>query len=145
MRKIFTRISLLACGLAAGSLTHASPADGSDEIAAAFARMLQHTPAQHAPARLVASHRDPLLAHLVAALAQRNGPAATSPGSARRSTAPGNLPTDPLAASFQRMLGHQPGSAAVEFDSASASDPLLSHLVAALRTERPAAPYQPRP
>lgn len=47
-----------------------------------------------------------------------------------------NIATDPVTASFQRMLGHQPPAADYRYVTESGNDPLLTHLAAALHQKK---------
>jgi hypothetical protein len=143
MNKTLAAISALTLGLAASTLAHATPPASADPVAAAFDRMLSHAPAHVTPAAAVAKSSDPLLDHLVASLARyRTGGAAQAVTEPAASNASRQLPTaareDQLAASFQRMLGHQAGNGEPQHTAEAAPDPLLKQLTAALWPERTA-------
>lgn len=145
MNKTFAAISVLTLGLVASTLVHAAPPANTDQVAAAFDRMLSHTPAHAAPAAAVARSGDPLLDHLVASLARRQ--ATTTDEAAlpeARQQLPTTTPEDQLAASFQRMLGHEGGNGEPQHAAEAAPDPLLKQLTAALWPERTAATTEQR-
>lgn len=49
-----------------------------------------------------------------------------------------NIATDPVAASFQRMLEHQPPATDYRYTTESGNDPLLTHLASALHRKNTA-------
>lgn len=129
-------LTLLAGTFAASLPAHADPATPTlDPVRAAFARLLEHAPTAEAP--LSANRSDPLLAHLLLALdpAAARRLAATPPTTAERIVAA--TPDDPLAASFQRMLGHEPTAGALQAAGAAAADPLATLLAARLWPQPP--------
>lgn len=140
MKKTLASIPALTVGLLSSALVLAAP-PAADPVAAAFERMLNHAPAHAAPAAVAsASTSDPLLDHLVASLARHRTGSPTetaSPDAHPRRLI--STPEDQLAASFQRMLGHESGNGEAQHAADTASDPLLTQLTAALWPARATA------
>lgn len=145
MNKTFAAISALTLGLVASTSVQAAPPANTGQVAAAFDRMLSHAPAHATPAAVAAKSSDPLLDHLVASLGRRQ--TTTTDEAAlpeARQYLPTATPEDPLAASFQRMLGHEAGSSKPQYAAEAAPDPLLKQLTAALWPERATATPEQR-
>lgn len=130
-RKAIT-IPLLACALAMNAAARAESAAATDPVRTSFERLLDSRPAPGTTTPLNVTRSDPLLQHLEAALA---GTVATPPAPVASSTAERIVaapPADPLADSFQRMLGHEPTTHSTQIAGAAVDDPLARKIAASL-------------
>ncbi len=130
MKRTAAPLALLACALTASAAAHAGAERDADPVRAAFARLLDHAPAPAAARPPAAADNDPLHALLLRSLppSAHHRPAAP-PDRVERLVA--NVPADPLAASFQRLLDHQPAEPAA-LAATGAGDPLAAMLAARL-------------
>ncbi|MBI2308208.1 MAG: hypothetical protein HYU78_12980 [Rhodocyclales bacterium] len=106
-----------------------SPA-AADPVRAAFERLLTPAPTASASIPPPAPHLDPLLQHLMTALRHDTEQRQALPAPTAAEKIAAATPADPLLASFERMLGHEPTSASEQ--AATTDDPLTRQLAASL-------------
>jgi hypothetical protein len=131
MNRTAATLALLACTVTASASAHAGAERDADPVRAAFARLLDHAPTPAAARPPAAADNDPLHALLLHALppSAHHRPAAL-PDRVEKLVA--NVPADPLAAAFQRMLDHQPAPEPATLAATGAADPLTAMLAARL-------------
>lgn len=125
-------LPLLLSALAMSVPVHAEPSIAANPEAAPSEHMLDTPPVPDTRSAPNANRTYPLLEQLLLALppAPSDALVANPPTTAERIVA---APAeDPLAASFQRMLGHLPADTDIQYATESGNDPLLRHLVSAL-------------
>lgn len=94
-----------------------SPGIAADPVRTSFDLMLAHPPVPAGAAPAVNGPADPLIAALVVPL--RDGNRRASPAA----------PADPVAESYARMLGHQPGRFNPALPEGTGVDPLVQAVV----------------
>lgn len=112
--------AVLLCLGSAASSAH-------DPVVAGFERMLDQQPTHLRPAATVAREPDPLLETIVAALRGQRGSHPLARAQATQAT-----DDDPVAASFARMLDHEPNRAPVAVPAGFGEDPLYAAIVVPL-------------
>lgn len=121
MSRTFPVSIIAALLLGAGSIANA----GDDGIAASFDRMLNHEPTTTVTAPSVAREADSLLIAVARALWLQSQPVANRPAAD---------PSEPVLASFERMLRHEPTQALPARPAGSGEDPLHAAVVVPLRS-----------
>jgi hypothetical protein len=116
--------SLKIAGLAAALAAAASPSMAFDPLRASVERMLADEPVAARPAAVPAGQDDPLLAAIVLPLRDGAKPA-------------GGELANPVAASFPRMLRHEPSRHVPPLPQGAGADPLIAAVVLPLLRTNP--------
>lgn len=121
------RIASIAAAIVAAAAAVASPnAAAESQVADSFERMLAHQPHRGLTATTVQAERDPLVTAVALPLLRQ-----TSVAPRLAAAAP-----DPIAASFERMLGHQPHQGLTATTVQAERDPLIAAIVLPLLREQ---------